>query len=296
VQGGRTGFDEQLYPTIAKMAGVVAASPVLEMEAALHGRRDTLKIIGIDALRAYALQPQLAGADNGARNALFDTDAIRLSTSAARALDAAVGSTVTFKVGMKPLPLRVVEIIPDASYRQHLGLMDIAGMQWRFERTGLISRIDLRLASGIDAETFRRQLQTQLPPGVHAVTPQTDSERGLAITRAYRLNLDMLALIALFTGTFMVFSSQVLALLRRRTQFALVRAMGPAAFKRRDTLEPWPEGAWCTPGTFIRAPMFGGDRFAVPYGKGDDEALFITIKDSDIIGVIEGDPLAVKTS
>ncbi len=226
VQGGRTGFDEQLYPTIAKMAGVVAASPVLEMEAALHGRRDTLKIIGIDALRAYALQPQLAGADNGARNALFDTDAIRLSTSAARALDAAVGSTVTFKVGMKPLPLRVVEIIPDASYRQHLGLMDIAGMQWRFERTGLISRIDLRLASGIDAETFRRQLQTQLPPGVHAVTPQTDSERGLAITRAYRLNLDMLALIALFTGTFMVFSSQVLALLRRRTQIALLRALG----------------------------------------------------------------------
>jgi hypothetical protein len=79
-------------------------------------------------------------------------------------------------------------------------------------------------------------------------------------------------------------------------QTALVRAMGPAAFKRRDTLEPWPEGAWCTPGTFIRAPMFGGDRFAVPYGKGDDEALFITIKDSDIIGVIEGDPLSVKTS
>ena len=81
-----------------------------------------------------------------------------------------------------------------------------------------------------------------------------------------------------------------------RVQTALVRAMGPSAFRRRDNLEPWPEGAWCTPGTFIRAPMYGGDRFVVPYGKGDDEALFITIKDTDIIGVVEGDPLAVKTS
>ena len=147
---------------------------------------------------------------------MFDTDAIRLSASAARELGVVVGDKVNFKVGMQPLTLRVVEILPDASYRQRLGLMDIAAMQWRFGRSGFINRIDLRLDSGIDAEAFRRQLQTRLPPGVHAVTPQTDGERGLAITRAYRLNLDMLALIALFTGTFMVFSSQVLALLRDR--------------------------------------------------------------------------------
>ena len=93
VRGGRAGFDEKIYPLLAKTAGVTAVSPVLELEAALHGRRDTLKIIGIDALRAYALQPQLAGADNGARTTLFDDDAIRLSASAASQLGATVGST-----------------------------------------------------------------------------------------------------------------------------------------------------------------------------------------------------------
>jgi putative ABC transport system permease protein len=46
------------------------------------------------------------------------------------------------------------------------------------------------------------------------------------LSRAYRANLDMLALIALFTGAFLVFSSQALALLRRRTQLALLRALG----------------------------------------------------------------------
>lgn len=80
-----------------------------------------------------------------------------------------------------------------------------------------------------------------------------------------------------------------------RVQVALVRAMGPAAFKRRDTMEPWPEGVWCQPGDFVRVPMYGGDRVAVPFGKGDDEALFITIKDLDITGVVIGDPLNVKS-
>ena len=41
--------------------------------------------------------------------------------------------------------------------------------------------------------------------------------------------------------------------------------------------------------------MYGGDRVAVPYGKGDDEALFITIKDVDVTGIIIGDPLNVKS-
>jgi hypothetical protein len=80
-----------------------------------------------------------------------------------------------------------------------------------------------------------------------------------------------------------------------RVQVALVRAMGPAAFKNRATMEPWPEGAWCRPGDFVRVPMYGGDRIAVPFGSGDDEALFITIKDLDVTGVVIGDPMAVKS-
>ena len=82
-----------------------------------------------------------------------------------------------------------------------------------------------------------------------------------------------------------------------RTQTCLVRAMGPAAFKRRDTLEPWPEGAWCQVGDFIRGPMYGGDRVAVPIpgGSGDDEVILMAIKDLDVLGVIPGDPLAIKT-
>jgi putative ABC transport system permease protein len=55
---------------------------------------------------------------------------------------------------------------------------------------------------------------------------QADASRSTALSRAYRLNLDMLALVALFTGAFLVFTTQFLALTRRRTQLALLRVLG----------------------------------------------------------------------
>jgi len=41
-------------------------------------------------------------------------------------------------------------------------------------------------------------------------------------------------------------------------------AIGPLAFLKRDTLQPWGEGQWAQIGDFIRVPRFGGDRWEVP--------------------------------
>jgi hypothetical protein len=51
-------------------------------------------------------------------------------------------------------------------------------------------------------------------------------ESGAALSRAYRVNLNMLALVALFTGGFLVFSAQALEVARRRGEHALLRVLG----------------------------------------------------------------------
>lgn len=78
------------------------------------------------------------------------------------------------------------------------------------------------------------------------------------------------------------------------SQVAIVRAVGPLAFRNRNSMEPWPEGSWCEVGDFVRTPKFGGDRFTV---KVDDEteALIVVFNDLDIIGKITGDPTLLKT-
>ena len=77
---------------------------------------------------------------------------------------------------------------------------------------------------------------------------------------------------------------------------AKVLEIGPLAFKKRDTMEPWPEGSWCEVGDYLRVPKWGGDRWEVPVpGEPDeDPALFMVLNDHEIIAKLTGDPLAMK--
>jgi co-chaperonin GroES (HSP10) len=77
---------------------------------------------------------------------------------------------------------------------------------------------------------------------------------------------------------------------------AKVIAVGPLAFKKRDTMEPWPEGSWCEVGDYLRVPKWGGDRWEVPVeGEPDeDQALFMVLNDHEVIAKVTGDPLAMR--
>jgi putative ABC transport system permease protein len=226
VRGPREGFPEQLFTRLARDAAVSAASPVLELDVALPGRRDTLKVLGVDPFRAATLQPALIGDIGGGLFALFQPDSIYLSSSAAQDLKLQRGDLLQVTVGSSPKALRVLGILSEGTYPQALGLMDIASAQWTFSAIGLLNRIDLRLSPGTDVDAFRRALGQRLPAGVLAVAPQVERDRAIAVTRAYRVNLNMLALVALWTGAFLVFSTQSLSVLRRRRSLALLRALG----------------------------------------------------------------------
>jgi co-chaperonin GroES (HSP10) len=77
---------------------------------------------------------------------------------------------------------------------------------------------------------------------------------------------------------------------------AKVLEIGPLAFRKRDTMEPWPEGAWAEAGDYIRVPKWGGDRWEVKV-PGDDDmedpALFMILNDHEIIAKVSGDPLGM---
>lgn len=79
------------------------------------------------------------------------------------------------------------------------------------------------------------------------------------------------------------------------TQVAKVIALGPVCFRNRDTLVPWPEGAWGKPGDFMRVPKYGGDRWEVALKPGDpntDYALYALFKDTELGGIVPN-PLSV---
>jgi putative ABC transport system permease protein len=224
VRGPRAGFDEAVYPTLARLPEVAAASPVVEVEAKLAGRDETLAVVGIDVFRAGALTPRLV-AQTADRLDVLRPDAVFLNPAALRLLRLAPGASVEVQVGLDIVALRVAGEVAGGSSRP-LAVMDIAGAQEAFGRVGSLSRVDLRLRPGVDVATFLGALRARLPPGVGAARPEAAAGAGARLSRSYRVNLQVLALVALFTGGLLVFSTQALAVARRRTQFALLRVLG----------------------------------------------------------------------
>ena len=101
------------------------------------------------------------------------------------------------------------------------------------------------------------------------------------------------------------------------TQIAKCVAVGPLCFKIARNIEDpisrelmerlfdYAEGPWFKPGDFVRVPKYGGDRFTAPYkyqgfdngekAMIEDEILFAIFKAKDVLGVVTGDPLKIKS-
>lgn len=77
------------------------------------------------------------------------------------------------------------------------------------------------------------------------------------------------------------------------TTVAKVISVGSLAFRNRNTQEPWPEGDWCQPGDFVRAPRYGGDRWKHTDESGNT-GYFCLINDLDVLASITTDPLAIR--
>ena len=71
-----------------------------------------------------------------------------------------------------------------------------------------------------------------------------------------------------------------------------VIAIGPLAFKNRETMASWPEGSWAQVGDFVRVPKWGGDRWERLADGDDAPVLFMTINDHELISKVTDDPLS----
>ncbi|MET0335094.1 MAG: ABC transporter permease, partial [Rhizobacter sp.] len=231
LRGQRGGFDEALYERVAKHPQIALASPVIEIDTyAVNsaGERVPLKLLGLDALVAAPLSPALMPrANEGAeRFALFATDAAFLNPQAQQRLGEA--GPLQVQTTDRAVTLKVQGHV--AAGGPPLVVMDIAAVQTQFGWLGRLSRIDVRLQPGADRATVLRALA--LPEGVRAASPDESAERASNMSRAYRVNLTVLALVALFTGAFLVFSILSLSVARRQPQLALLGVLGLGARER----------------------------------------------------------------
>lgn len=230
LRAAQGGMDEALYGRVATDPQVAWASPVLELQTlalAADGSRRTVRVLGIDPLVAGALAPELVPdvADAGDRLAMLAPATVFPNPAAQAVLPRA---NVRLQVGLGLREVRVAGTV--AAGGGPLLVMDIAAAQDLFGRGGQLSRIDVRLRPGADRAAWLQALR--LPPQVQAAQPGDAGRRISQLSRAYRVNLTVLALVALFTGAFLVFSVLALSVARRAQQFALLGVLGLTARQR----------------------------------------------------------------
>ncbi len=234
LKGPRNGFDDAACAAVASHPAVAVASPVVELEAPVAGKAgQTIRVLGIDPFRAARLQPGFL-AEGAARRdegspGLFDVNAAWLTPAAIARLGTKVGGEVTLGAPGGEVRLVVAGTLPALEGGGPIAVMDIAAAQLHFARIGVIHRIDLRLKPDVPREAALREIAALLPPGVSVTRPDESAIRTAGLTQAYRVNLTALALMALFTGGFLVFSTLALQAARRRQEFALLRALGLTA-------------------------------------------------------------------
>lgn len=256
VRAMQGGLDEALFGTLATHPDVARASPVLEVSAVASRRpgalgtgadgaappRVALRVVGADALMLPRFAPALlprpwSGAD---RLAWFAPGTLFLNAAALQALgleagDADRGTEITLATGLQSTVARVAGTVTAGG--APLAVMDIGAAQDLFGRGGELSRIDLLLRPGVDRGAFVQALPALpgWPSRATIAEPGDAAQRISNLSRAYRVNLTVLALVALFTGAYLVFSVLALSVAQRAPQFALLAVLG-ATPRQRLTL------------------------------------------------------------
>ena len=192
-------------------------------------RTDQLTVLGLDFFKSAIVSPSLLPSVMSDARSLFNAKSLFLSRAALNALNVKVGDNISLQHGLDSVSLQVAGEVPGAA-AQAIGVMDIGSAQWAFNRLGVVSRLDLRLEEWQSTQGLSDALTAQSEP-LQLVAMQDRNRRMSLLSRAYRVNLTVLAMVALLTGGFLVSTAVHLSIVRQRAELALLGVLGAS--------EPW---------------------------------------------------------
>src|SRR5277367_5896119 len=235
VIGDGLRFDENAYPIVADHPDIAAATPVVEDVGALTDYPgEYLQILGVDIFSNAPLRTfELHDAQNQKPDVfgfLRDPSVIALTRQLTERPGLKLGDpirvetqagTKTFRVGFL---LDFGEDAPGAD--EHLAVMDIANVQENFLHLGKLTRISALLRPGADFATVCADLRGKLPANVIVQAPDRRNRQIERMLGAFQLNLTALSLISLLVGMFLIYNTVATAVVRRRHEIGVLRALG----------------------------------------------------------------------
>ncbi len=233
------GFDETIIEAVSHADGVLLATPVIEVSAIWRPIPPAptapviLPILGVDLLvessvRDYRVTDADAKETDWER--YLEPDAIFLGRRLAERYGLSVGLPLDVNAGWLARRLVVRGLLegqgPGKATLEELAVMDVAAAQFTFDRLGRLDRIDLVTDPARSVDEVSRAVQALLPPGLTVKRPDQRNAQIERMTRAFRLNVSLLSVVALLVGLFLVYNTVSFAVLRRRREVGILRSLG----------------------------------------------------------------------
>ncbi|HXU46331.1 MAG TPA: FtsX-like permease family protein [Thermoanaerobaculia bacterium] len=240
VAAAQEGLDERLFVRLVQ-AGIRPAAPVIEGTVRGAPSRDqpkgaVLRLLGVDPFSEGPFRPAVAfgsarSRDLDLRRFLIQPGACVLSHATAARLHASPGSAFPVLSGGRPRTIALAGVLDPKSASasealDDLLICDVSTAQEILGRLGRLSRIDLALPEGEPGRRALARIASLLPAGATLQDSAGRLREGDEMTRAFRLNLSALSLLALVCGAFLIYNTMTFSVVQRRRLIGLLRALG----------------------------------------------------------------------
>lgn len=231
----RGPLDETLYPALAKIPGVSAATPVVQGLLTLPDHPgEYLRLLGVDPFTNPPFETfRMVWPDGSPVDVeawLGERDAIALTRDFARKLGLQQGDVLRVNAKGRPAEVRVRFVLepddPAALADIRSASMDIGWAQELLGAMGKLDSVQLLLAEDADAAKVSAAARAIVPADVAVAAPQQRSEQIGKMLASFQLNLTALSLVSLLVGMFLIYNTVSASVVRGRREIGILRAVG----------------------------------------------------------------------
>ena len=230
VIGGPRGLDETVYVDLRVEHGFVAIAPVVEGTVTINDA--SMQLLGVDLfaegqVRSFTglRSEEDPDTDSLFREFLVTPGTVTVSQQLATELAISAGDIVTLVADGRERQGTLLDILEDRDGRLgNLLVTDIATAQEWLGKSGLLSRIDVRIADGDEASIAA--LEAALPDSARLLTSAGRTRSTAEMSQAFMTNLTAMSLLALLVGLFLIFNSVSFSVLQRRNLIGVLRGLG----------------------------------------------------------------------
>jgi putative ABC transport system permease protein len=226
------GVPEDIVGLLGSLPFSMRISPRIEEYATIADTKKSLPLVGLDLVAEGSSYARMDSASMEERRvqktsgntfaAFADNNSIWVGASLGRK----TGAHVQLLINDQVREYTVRGVYPDSDGNESAIVMDIAAAQRVLARYNRVDRILLKVPNAPSLDQWQQRLLAVLPAGVEVRPQGTGTNENRRMLAAFRWNLRLLSYVSLVVGSFLIYNTISVSVVRRRPEIGIVRALG----------------------------------------------------------------------